>query len=125
MTRSVEEWKGKDDDTPVPPRVRLRVFDRYDGRCYICTRKIRAGEYWETDHVKALINGGENREQNLAPACCNCCKPKTARDQAEKSDTYEKKRKHLLPRERTGFRKLPEGYKYSWRAGRAVRIGED
>lgn len=101
MSRSVEEWKGKTDDTKVPDRVRIRVFDRFGGRCYLCTRRIRAGEYWECDHVIALINRGENREDNLAPACSNCCKPKTARDMDEKSILAKKRVKHLLPKKST------------------------
>lgn len=99
MARSVEEWRGKNDDEVPPQRVRLRVLDKHGERCYLCTRKIRAGEYWECDHKKAIINGGENRETNLAPACRNCCKPKTARDLEEKSETYSIRRKHVLPRE--------------------------
>lgn len=43
-------------------------------------------------------NGGANAESNLAPACRNCCRPKTATDVAEKSDTYDMRRKHVLPR---------------------------
>lgn len=100
MSRSVAEWIGKTDNTPIPDRVRLRVFDKHDGRCYICTRKILAGEYWEADHVHALVNGGPNRESNLAPACCNCCRPKTAADVAEKSAVATKRKKHILPTEK-------------------------
>jgi 5-methylcytosine-specific restriction enzyme A len=95
--RSTPEWQGRTDDTPIPDRVRLRVYDRHHQRCHICTREILPGEYWECDHVKALCNGGENAERNLAPACRNCCKGKTALDVAEKSDTYEMRRKHVLP----------------------------
>lgn len=95
MARSVDEWIGKDDDTVPPPRVRLRVFEAHDGRCYICTRKISAGEYWQADHVQALSNGGPNRESNLKPACRNCCYGKTAVDIAEKSKIYQKRSKHL------------------------------
>jgi 5-methylcytosine-specific restriction endonuclease McrA len=95
MSRSVDRWVGKDDDAVPPPRVRLRVFERFDGRCYLCERKISASEYWECDHVKAIINGGENNEANLAPACSNCCKPKTARDVAEKSSVAKTRKKHL------------------------------
>lgn len=102
MARAVEEWIGKTDDTPVPDRVRLRVFDKHNGRCYICTRKILAGEYWEADHIHALVNGGPNRESNLAPACCNCCRPKTATDVAEKSAVATKRKKHILPHESKG-----------------------
>ena len=100
MSRSNEEWIGKDDDQVPPPRVRLRVFETHDGRCYLCTRKIRVGEYWEADHVHAIINGGANRESNLRPACVNCCRNKTALDVAEKSKVATKRKKHILPRER-------------------------
>jgi len=93
--RSTEEWIGRNDDDGPPPRVRLRVFERNAGRCYICTRQIRAGEYWEADHVIALCNGGENRERNLRPICRNCCKSKTAIDVAEKSKVAHIRSKHL------------------------------
>lgn len=95
MTRSTEEWQGKTDDQTVPPRVRLRVFDAANGRCYLCKRKIGAGEYWQCDHVVALANGGSNRESNLLPACRNCCYAKTADDVSEKSRIALKRSKHL------------------------------
>lgn len=114
MARSTEEWIGKDDDTIPPPRVRLRVFDTAGGRCYLCGRKISAGEYWQCDHVIALANGGRNAERNLRPACRNCCYRKTAADIAEKSAVAEKRKKHLLPKDpHPSFRK-PPGYKYQW-----------
>jgi hypothetical protein len=68
MSRKVEEWIGKTPDTPAPPRVRLRVFERHNGICYLSGRKIMAGDKWEIEHPQALINGGENRESNMAPA---------------------------------------------------------
>lgn len=95
MSRSVEEWIGKTDDTVPPPRVRLRVFDSHNGRCYICTVKITAGSYWQCDHITALCNGGRNAESNLAPACRNCCYSKTAEDVSEKSKLNKKRSKHL------------------------------
>jgi 5-methylcytosine-specific restriction protein A len=96
MSRAVEEWRGKTDDTPAPPRVRARVFAAHDGRCHRTGRKIQAGEAWELDHVVALINGGENRESNLAPILAG--KPhreKTAEDVAIKAKTARMKLKHL------------------------------
>ena len=62
MSRSVPEWIGATDDSAIPPRVRLRVFEAHGGVCHLSGRKIRAGEEWDCDHVKALINGGENRD---------------------------------------------------------------
>jgi 5-methylcytosine-specific restriction protein A len=33
MTREVPEWIGATDDAAIPARVRVRVFERYEGRC--------------------------------------------------------------------------------------------
>jgi 5-methylcytosine-specific restriction protein A len=95
MSRSTEEWIGKTDDTPIPPRVKLRVFERHNGVCHLSGRKIRAGEPWDCDHVVALINGGQNRENNLAPALRDKHREKTARDVAEKARIASKKAAHL------------------------------
>ena len=93
--RLTPEWIGKTPDTPVPPRVRVRIFDRYDGRCYLTGRKIMPGDDWHAEHIKALINGGENREGNLAPALRSAHKPKTDADLAEKARIASIRGKHI------------------------------
>lgn len=93
--RALPEWVGKSPDTPVPPRVRLRVFERYGGKCYLSGRKIMPGDRWEIEHVKALIMGGENRESNLAPALAAPHREKTNRDLADKSKADRVRKKHL------------------------------
>lgn len=95
MTRSVPEWIGKTADTQAPARVRLRVFERAEGRCHRCNRKIAAGEKWTLEHLTALVNGGENREQNLGVTCDWCLFVKNAEDVAEKSRVARKRKKHL------------------------------
>jgi 5-methylcytosine-specific restriction enzyme A len=90
MTRSVPEWIGATSDAPIPPRVRLRVFERHGGICHISGRRIAAGEPWDVDHIVALVNGGEHRETNLAPALRDKHRAKTAEDVAEKSRTRRK-----------------------------------
>lgn len=95
MSRTVAEWIGKTPDTPIPPRVKLRVFEKFGGRCYLSGRIIRAGEAWECDHVKAIKNGGENRENNLAPALKDKHREKTKADVAEKSMIYRKAAKNI------------------------------
>jgi 5-methylcytosine-specific restriction protein A len=95
MTRTVPEWIGKTDDTPAPPRVRARVFLAHEGVCHITGRKIAPGEKWELDHVVALINGGENRESNLAPALVAAHKAKTAQDVAQKAKDARVRGKHI------------------------------
>lgn len=95
MVRSVTEWQGKDDDEPVPTRVRARVFLRYDGICGICTTKIRA-KRWVCDHIVAIINGGPNREKNLWPIHEACDrKVKTPADVAQKAYDARVRNKHI------------------------------
>lgn len=93
--RSVEEWIGATPDTPIPPRVKLRVFEAHGGRCHISGRKIRPGEPWDCDHVIALVNGGQNRESNLAPALRDKHREKTAADVRQKSIDRRKRAKTL------------------------------
>lgn len=95
MSRAVEEWKGKTDDTPLPPRVKVRLFESAGGCCAHCGISIRPGNGPAYDHIKALINGGENREANFQVLCVPCHASKTAVDVAEKSTVYEKRAKHL------------------------------
>ncbi len=95
MSRSAPEWIAKRDDDAIPPRVKLRVFEREGGRCHISKRLIRAGEAWECDHIIALCNGGEHRETNLAPALADKHREKTKADVAEKATVYRKRAKHL------------------------------
>lgn len=96
MSRALPEWIGSSPNTPVPPRVRARVFARFNGICHWSGRKIMAGQAWDVDHVIALINGGENRESNLAPILRDRAhKEKTARDVAIKSKTDRMRKRHL------------------------------
>lgn len=95
MSRSTDEWRGKTDDSPIPPRVRLRVFEAHGGICHLSGRRIQAGEPWDCDHVVALVNGGEHRESNLAPALRDKHREKTALDVREKSIVRRKRMKSI------------------------------
>ena len=102
MARSVEEWIGKTDDTAIPPRVRIRIFEKTNGHCAECGRVLRPG-HWECDHIVALINGGEHRERNLQPLCdVPCHSKKTKQDSREKSVVFRKKAKNLGLKTRKG-----------------------
>ncbi|WP_127524013.1 HNH endonuclease [Mesorhizobium sp. Z1-4] len=94
MTRPVPEWIAKHDGQNIPPRVRQRVYDRDNGKCHLCKLPIKVAESWQADHVRAMINGGEHRESNLAPVHARCHVSKTARDVAEKSKTARIRQKH-------------------------------
>ena|SRR5215469_7727736 len=102
MSRSVPEWVGKTDDTPVPPRVKLRVLDSWSGRCARCLSTIVDGERWHCDHILALINGGENREHNLCPLHLHCHGDKTADDLRIKSRIARIRMKRLGLRKAKG-----------------------
>lgn len=95
MARSVPEWVGKTDDSKVPDRVRLRIFERESGVCWISGRKITAADKWDLDHKVALINGGEHRESNLFPALRDKHREKTRQDVAEKAASARVRQKHL------------------------------
>src|SRR5262245_51103823 len=104
--RSTEEWIGKTDDTKVPDYVRVRVFRHHDGICHITGRKIRPGDAWDLEHVKALCNGGQHRESNMAPALKEPHKVKTRADRREKADVDRTTRNHIGLRRAKG-RPLP------------------
>lgn len=95
MARSVAAWEGKTPDTAIPPRVRLRVWDREEGKCHRCAREIPASDAWIIEHRHAIILGGANAEPNLC-LTCSWCKPlKDAEDVAAKSKTAAVRAKHL------------------------------
>ena len=102
--RSLPEWIGSSPDAKVPDRVRLRIFEREGGKCWISGRKIRPGEPWDLDHKVALINGGEHRETNLFPALRDKHRKKTAEDVAEKAKTYAVRSSFILPRQPSRLR---------------------
>ena len=94
MARSLKEWVGRTDDERAPPRIRHRIFDDCGGKCHICCNVI-VGKKWALDHVKALVNGGENRQSNLKPVHIACHAEKTAADVAEKAAIAAKRQAYL------------------------------
>lgn len=99
--RSTEEWIGSTPDAAIPPRVRLRIFERHEGRCYLSGIKIMPGDKWDCDHIVALCNGGEHRESNLAPALRDKHREKTAADVAERAKIDRIRKKHFGIKERS------------------------
>lgn len=120
--RSVDEWIGKNDDAAIPPRVRLRVFEKFGGICQLSNRKIMAGEAWDLDHIKALWRGGEHRESNLHPVLKQPHREKSAEEQSIQAKCDRIRKKHLGIREKArGFQK-PANTKFNWATGRYERI---
>lgn len=112
MARSVAPWIGKTPDTAIPTRVRLRVWEREEGKCHRCCRKIPVGDAWIIEHRHAIILGGANAEPNLCLSCSWCKPQKDAEDVAAKAETARIKAKHLGIRppskfQSPGFPKAP------------------
>jgi len=95
MPRSTKEWIGANDDQAIPARVRVRTFDKYGGKCPVCTLPIGGKLRPAYDHIIALVNGGKNRESNVQLLCVPCHKIKTGADVAEKAVTARVRAKHL------------------------------
>jgi len=127
VPRSIKEWIGANDDTPIPPRVKQRVVARANQCCANCG--LRIGYGGEIDHVVALKNWNPtpeaphgNRESNLRFTCGPCHAIKSRDDVAEKSKIYQiQKRMGPLKRERSEWSKKLEGYRYNWQRGRYER----
>ena len=124
--RTVPEWIGETPETAVPLRVKLRIFDTYLGRCHWSGKKISAGDRWDVDHMHALINGGENRESNLAPILREKHREKTARDVDEKAKVARVRAKHLGLWPKSHF-EIPRRARPHWaddRRGFCLELGD-
>lgn len=80
MSRSVPEWKGASDDSPIPPRVRLRILERQGNRCAVTGQEFGPKFRPEFDHIIALALGGKNEESNIQAIGAAAHREKTDRD---------------------------------------------
>lgn len=64
--------------------TKLKVYEKTDGCCHICHKKIAKKNYgvigargaWEVDHSKPVSKGGCNHMNNYQPACIPCNRKK-------------------------------------------------
>lgn len=63
---------------PISRNERVRIFDRHEGRCHLCGRKIGAGEPWEVSHPTPLEMGGADDDTNRKPAHRSCHRDHTS-----------------------------------------------
>lgn len=90
MSRSITEWQGKTDDVAIPDGVKLRNWNRANGQCQICTRKMAAGDIKHYDHIIPLADGGKHSEANLQIACIACHADKTAGEATDRAKVRSK-----------------------------------
>lgn len=93
--REIPEWHGKTNDSKVPDRVRLRIFQRYGGKCYLSGRVIRPGDDWQLEHIVPLIDGGKHAEGNLAPALVEPHKVKSREEAKRRAKERRIQKKHI------------------------------
>ena len=53
---------------PVDPKVKLKVRERFNGRCGYCGLK----QWITVDHIKSRKHNGSNHPSNLMPSCQLC-----------------------------------------------------
>lgn len=105
--RDVIEWIGATPNSVPPDEVKRRVLLRYNRTCHWTGVPIRPGDEWDTDHVIALINGGQNRESNLAPIRRGKAHKEKTRVDMEEADYVKRvqKRHYGLKKPSRGFNK--------------------
>lgn len=69
-----------------PPETRQIIYEKNNGRCAICGKKIKYKNF-TIDHILPLDRGGENHIDNLQPACeqCNSLKSNSTDNEFVKS----------------------------------------
>lgn len=114
------------DDVPTTPRKpmsplrRLKIFEDRKGVCCLCEQKIKAGDTWTIEHMRALGLGGEDDDSNCAPAHEACRRIKDKADVASIAKAKRIKAKHFGIRKRSSFPKPPAGTHWDWRRQRRV-----
>ncbi len=80
-----------------------RIYDRTDGHCHICGKKLSFTNYaissdrgaWEVEHSVAKAKGGTNHPNNLFPACITCNRKKGTRTSRTARIQHDRKRAPL------------------------------
>lgn len=93
--RARPEWIAKHADQEIPKIVKLRIWEREEGRCWISGAKIMPGDAFEYEHVIALANGGEHREGNIRLALKEAHRIKTSADAKTTAKIRRVRLKHI------------------------------
>lgn len=96
---------------PMSQMRRLRIWEAHKGVCVLCGLKIDGvREPWIVEHVRALVLGGADSDENCAPAHENCRRAKDKVDVAAGAKAKRIKAKHLRIKKPSTWRKPPPGY---------------
>lgn len=98
---------------PMGQMRRLRIWEAHKGVCILCNRKIDGvRDEWIVEHVRALVLGGADSDENCAPAHESCRRVKDKVDVASGAKAKRMKAKHLRIKKPSAWRKPPPGYNY-------------
>lgn len=96
---------------PMSQMRRLRIWEAHKGVCILCNRKIDGvRDEWIVEHVRALVLGGADSDENCAPAHESCRRVKDKVDVASGAKAKRMKAKHLRIKKPSAWRKPPPGY---------------
>src|ERR1700755_2796787 len=77
-----------------------RIFDRTDGDCHLCCRRLSFSNYadhgsrgaWEVEHSVPVSQGGTDHLNNLYAAHISCNRSKAAQSSRKARSQYGRKR---------------------------------
>jgi len=83
--------------------TRRKIYDRTDGRCHICGRKLSFINYgkmgkrgaWEVDHSRPLSKSGGDSLNNLYASCISCNRTKGTFTSQTARSWYDRKKAPL------------------------------
>lgn len=94
MPRTVDEWRGRTDDSMPPDRVKDRIRDRQDNICALSGVELAPGIKVQYDHIVPLWLGGENVESNLQAVTEAAHKQKTKTEASVRAKCNRTRKKH-------------------------------
>lgn len=95
MPRSVPEWVASHPDQAIPASVKLRVWNRCDGKCALTGRRLRVGDAYDFDHIRPLSMGGQHAETNLQLVGKEAHKEKSSAETTVRAKADRTRAKHL------------------------------
>ena len=121
MARTVDEWRGRNDDAMPPKSVKLRICERQGFKCALTGRPFREGDVVHYDHAVPLWLGGENRETNLQAVLAEPHRRKTATEAAVRAKVKRLQESRAGIKKQSSFPKR-DGMKFNWAKGRYEKV---
>lgn len=69
--RKKKEEEKKHRRKSIPKKVRQKVYEKYDGHCAYCGKKIEYKDM-QVDHIKSHYFDGSDELENYNPSCRQC-----------------------------------------------------